>query len=278
MVPDRDAPLSAAPRVAPPEAPAATVAVVRSDNRRGAVAEALALLDAEVRPILAGPVAILTHLGPTGAGSTSPSALSSVLDVVLSADPGAVTIASGSRRARERFASRGFLDECWGRPVRFLDLARDEDGWEVVDRPSGGPLRLSGTIAEAGCRIALSPLSALRRGPACLLAVRQAIRPADLPGFDGEPIPRAWPDLSIIEGKLGWRGRSALAVAGLDPMAVDAVAAKLLGIDRRRAERLGAPGRIAVVGDAEGTARPIRAASTPGLRRDSGHPDRGGTS
>lgn len=276
MVPDRDASLSAPPRTAPTEAPAATVAVVRSDNRRGAVAEALALLDSEVRPILAGPVAILAHLGSTRAGSSSPSAASSLLDVVLAADPGEVTIISGSRNARVRFERLGFHRECWGRRVRFLDLDGDEEGWEIVDRPSGGPLRLSATVASAGCRIALTPLSALRRAPACLLAVHQSIRPADRPGFDGEPIPRVWPDLSVIEGEIGWRGRSALAFAGLDPLAVDAVAAEFLGLDRRRSERLGAPGRIAVVGDADGTPRRIEAGSPRGLRRDAGHPDRGG--
>jgi hypothetical protein len=238
------------------------------------VAEALALLDVEVRPIISAPVAILAHLGPTRAGSTCPSALSSLLDAVLSADPGEVVVASGCRHARERFNRLGFPQECWGRPVRFLDLPRDEDGWEIVDRPSNGPLRLSGTIAAAGCRIALTPLSALRRGPACLLALHRSIRPADRPAFEGEPIPRAWPDLSIVEGPVGWRGRSALAVAGLDPLAVDVVAANLLGINPRQAAGFGVPGRIKLVGDAPGAPSGTGAAPVRGLRQDASHTDR----
>jgi hypothetical protein len=276
MVPDQDTPLR---HLAPPigpivEAPAATVAVVRSDNRRGAVAEALALLDAETRPLLSGPIAILINLGLTPAGSTCPSALSSLLDTVLASDSGEVIVASGNRHARERFNLLGFHRECWGRDVRFLDLTRDEDGWEIVDRPSNGPLRLSGTIAAAGCRIALTPVAALRREPACLLAIRQSIRPADRPSFEGEPILRAWPDLSIVEGPVGWRGRSALAVAGLDPLAVDAVAADLLGISRREEDRLGTPGRIRVVGDAPAVSSGTGTAPARGLRHDTGHADR----
>ena len=218
-----------------------------------------------------------------------------MLDVVLSSGIAEATIASGHRHTNERFQQLGFHRECWGRPVRLLDLVRDEQTWEVVDRPSGGPLRLSGTVAAAGCRIALTPLSALRGWggmPSSSRMMLEAIHLEDRPTSQVEPILRGWPDLSIVEGPIGLLGRSVVAIAGLDPLAVDTVAAELLGTGSRWADRLDAYSRhvggvcdlrkVLLRGDAVGSLRPLESRTElvgqAGMRRDAGHSDQGGTS
>lgn len=279
MVPDQDAPLRPITPAAASTTETSTVSVVRSDNRRGAVAEALALLDAEIRPILAGPAVILTHLEPSRA---DPAPLSSLLDVLGSADLGEAVVASGSVNAEAIFDRSGFRRECWGRAVRFLDLARDEEHWRTIERPGIGTIRLAGTVASAGCRIALTPIEALKgwRGmSAGRRAMLAALHPDDRSRFDGVPIRRAWPDLSVIEGPIGRFGREVIAIAGIDPTAVDAAAAAVLGTDRRR--RSGTieaelePPRFSVIGDPI-EPEPARSwrPSLPlgkGLRRDAGH-------
>jgi hypothetical protein len=106
-----------------------------------------------------------------------------------------------------------------------------------------------------------------------------ALHPDDRSRFDGVPIRRAWPDLSVVEGPIGRFGREVVAIAGIDPTAVDAVAAAVLGIDRRgNPGAIGAelePPRIAVIGDPI-EPEPVRGwrpslALRNGLRRDAGH-------
>ncbi|WP_169977343.1 hypothetical protein [Tautonia rosea] len=281
MVPDRDAPLRPlAPKAgSTAEASISTVAVVRSDNRRGAVAEALALLDAEIRPILTGPAVVLSHLEPRRA---DPKPLSSLLDLLLSAVVGEVVVASGCSNAETIFDRSGFRKECWGRAVRFLDLPRDEERWRTIERPGVGTIRLAETVASAGCRIALTPIGSLKGWhgmPAGRRAMLGSLHPDDRSRFDGVPIRRAWPDLSVVEGPIGRFGSEVVAIAGIDPTAVDAVAASVLGLDRGRHAGVIQgelePPRISVIGDPIAP-EPVRSwrpslSLGNGLRRDAGH-------
>ncbi|MEW4569949.1 hypothetical protein AB1L88_18960 [Tautonia sp. JC769] len=256
-----------------------TVAVVRSDNRRGAVAEALALLDAEIRPVLAGPAVVLAHLE---ARRADPAPMSSLLDVLLAGSVGEVVVASGQPGAAAIVDRSGFRRECWGRPVRFLDLARDEERWRTIERPGVGSIRLAETVASAGCRVALTPIASFRGRhgmPAGRRGMLAALHPDDRGRFDGVPIRRAWPDLSVVEGPIGRFGRQVVAIAGIDPTAVDAVAASLLGMGRRGLSgTISAelePPRIAVIGDPIAP-EPVRnwrpsLSLGRGLRRDPGH-------
>ena len=290
MIPDRDARLiDGRTGSAAVAGLISTVAVVRSDNRRGAVAEALALLESEVRPVLIDPVVVLPRIGRGRADSADPGALSSLLDAVMAASMGEVVVASGIKGASGRFEALGFRGECWGRRVRFAAFEEPGTRWEPLE----GSIRVASEAAEAGLRIALAPLAALRGrsgGPASLGAALDAIHPEDWVRARGGLPERAWPTLSVVEGPIDFRGRVHVAIAGVDALTVDAVAAALLGLAKGRVgalERLAELGRgvadrarISVVGDAVGPIRPgiarIGRYARGGLRLDEGHGERGG--
>ncbi|WP_158633508.1 hypothetical protein [Tautonia sociabilis] len=291
MVPDRDAPLIPTLAACPPGLgiPGATVAVVRSDNRRGAVAEALALLDAEIRAAAVGSAVVLPVLGRGRRDSADPGALSALLDLLLWVGLGPVAVASGHPEAARRFDRFGIARECWGRPVSLVDLGRDEEDWERLRLEGGETLRLSRLVTRSGFRVALAPLSALGRGPSVFLAPREAVHPDDRPSaVDSVLSTHAGPVLSVVEGPIGLRGRSVVAIAGLNPVAVDDTAARLLEAgprwpwrpDRRSRIGLGTrdSGGIAIVGDAVGPIRPTgtRTAPAPGIRVDPAHANPGG--
>ena len=138
------------------------VAVVRSDNRRGAVAQALALIADDLRAVVTPDVVVKPNLVShrDQRPSTHADTLSTTLDSLLAAGARQVTIAEGATNATEAFDRFGYRRETWGRPVRFLDLNREENEWETVELTSvdGMPLRarLSRTIAGAGCRVSLA--------------------------------------------------------------------------------------------------------------------------
>ena len=292
MIPDRDARLIAGRAGSAAVAGGtATVAVVRSDNRRGAVAEALAMLDGEIRAVLVDPVVILPRIGRQRSDSADPGALSSVIDAAISATSGEVVVASGINGASGRFKTLGYRGECWGRRVRFEAFEEPSTRWIADD----GPIRVASRVAEAGCRIVLSPLAAIRGkagGPASLVAALDAIHPEDWVRARAGLPESSWPTLSVVEGPVGLRGRVKAAIVGLDALAVDAVAAALLGLAGGRLgalDRLAEHGRgiadrarITVVGDAVGPIRPGIARfarnARGGLRLDMGHGDLGGTS
>src|SRR5690348_5539311 len=98
------------------------VAVVRSDRRRGAVAEALALVAADLRRVVKGDVVIKPNLVShrTALPSTHVDAFSATLDAVLSLGAGDVLVAEGATDASAGFDQFGFRRESHGRPVRFL--------------------------------------------------------------------------------------------------------------------------------------------------------------
>ncbi len=138
------------------------VAVVRSDNRRGAVAQALALIADDVRARVSPNVLIKPNLVShrDQLPSTHADTLSATLDVLLAAGARQVTVAEGASDATAGFAQFGYHREAHGRPVRFLDLNRDESEWVPLELlgvdGSSRTARLSKTIADSECRVSLA--------------------------------------------------------------------------------------------------------------------------
>jgi len=138
------------------------VAVVRHDNRRAAVAGALALiaddLAARVGPEVLVKPNLVSHKAQLP--STHADALGATLDAVFAAGAGRVTVAEGATDATAGFDRFGFRREAAGRPVRFFDINRDEDGWEPLRLTAvdGRPLfaRLSRTVTGSACRVSLA--------------------------------------------------------------------------------------------------------------------------
>jgi uncharacterized protein (DUF362 family) len=139
-----------------------TVALVRSDNRRGAVAQALALIAPQMHGLFRDHVLIKPNLVShrVQQASTHADAFSAVLDAALGLGAQRVTVAEGATDATAGFTRFGFHREAWGRPVRFFDINREETDWETIELSStlGTPLvaRLSRTITGADCRISIA--------------------------------------------------------------------------------------------------------------------------
>ena len=140
----------------------ARVALVRSDNRRGAMAQALALVHHDLRRVVRPDVLIKPNFVShrRSLPSTHPDALSATLDTLLAAGAVRATIAEGASDARAGFEQLGHRREVEGRPVRFLDLNREEQEWEPItlEGVDGAPLqaRVSRTVARAECRVSLA--------------------------------------------------------------------------------------------------------------------------
>ncbi len=141
---------------------AVRVAVVRSDNRRAAVAEALALIRDDMATRMAPHVLIkancVSHRYQLP--STHADTLSATLDAVLAAGARQATVVEGASDATAGFERFGYRRECWGRPVDFFDINRDETLWEpielvAIDRTTR-TARLSETVASADCRVSLA--------------------------------------------------------------------------------------------------------------------------
>ncbi|MBV8078305.1 MAG: DUF362 domain-containing protein [Planctomycetaceae bacterium] len=138
------------------------VAVVRGDNRRGAVAQALALIADDLRAVVTPYVLIKPNLVShrDQLPSTHRETLSATLDAVLAAGGRRVTVAEGASDASAGFERFGYRRETRGLPVSYFDINRDEALWEPLALSSvdGVPLvaRLSRTIARAPCRVSLA--------------------------------------------------------------------------------------------------------------------------
>ncbi len=138
------------------------VAVVRDDNRRDAVRQALALiaddLAARVRPDVLVKPNLVSHKYQLP--STHADTLGATLDAVFQAGASRVTIAEGASDATAAFDRFGFRREAEGRPVLFFDLNREETEWEPLKLTGvdGQSLfaRLSRTVTESPCRISLA--------------------------------------------------------------------------------------------------------------------------
>ncbi len=236
------------------------VAVVRSDNRRGAVAEALALIAKDLPLVIRPKALVLPTIGPRTSSSTTAEVLSAVIDVLLQQDQegGALTVASAVPRAVAGFRRLRYQQECWDRPVHFLNLERDstiivqgEDRpartWPSfrsarklqgeTSRPTA--LRLCRTVIASDCRVAIVPCKAISGS---LQRFLQAAIPPIGQGqtsynrnLDLQRLLRlCLPQLSIVEGPSGWSNRRVLAIAGTDPIAVEAVAVATLGLQVQR--------------------------------------------
>jgi uncharacterized protein (DUF362 family) len=142
--------------------PAVRVAVVRSADRRAAVAQALDLIRDDIRSVVTPHVLIKPNLVShrSQLASTHADTLSAALDAVLSAGARRVTVAEGASDANAGFDKFGHRREAWGRPVEFFDINRDESGWDPLELVciDGAPLqaRLSRTVASAECRVSLA--------------------------------------------------------------------------------------------------------------------------
>ena len=141
-----------------------TVAVIRSDNRRGAVAEALALIADDLRGCVAAEVLVKANLVShrRQLPSTHADTLSATLDALLAAGARKVVVAEGASDATLGFDRFGFREQTSGRPVDYLDLNRDETEWDRLELADseGSPLvaRISRTVASSPCRVSLAPM------------------------------------------------------------------------------------------------------------------------
>ncbi|MDB5349812.1 MAG: hypothetical protein JWN86_1059 [Planctomycetota bacterium] len=138
------------------------VAVIRSDNRRGATAQALALIASDLKTCMSDRVLIKPNLVShrRQLPSTHADTLSAAMDAVFAAGAKTAIVAEGASDAAAGFARFGYHSELHGRPVTFFDVNRDEAEWVPLRLSSmdGSPLdaRVSRTIAESGCRVSLS--------------------------------------------------------------------------------------------------------------------------
>lgn len=140
----------------------ARVALVKSDNRRGAVAQALELVRNDLRRVVRPEILLkpnfVSQRRPLP--STHPDALSATLDALFDAGAIRATIAEGASDARAGFEALGHRREVEGRPVRFFDLNRDETEWDRLDLEGidGSALeaKVSRTVAGSECRVSLA--------------------------------------------------------------------------------------------------------------------------
>ncbi|OJW18736.1 MAG: hypothetical protein BGO49_23750 [Planctomycetales bacterium 71-10] len=284
------------------------VAVVQGDRRRGAVAQALALIADDVRAAVqrCGSAAVAPTLDELGRAwaSTDRDALSATVDALAAAGAETIDVVASKADARPSasscFESLGYVAETDGRPVAYHDLDAEADAWAARDAGPGS-LRVSKAFVESGCRVSLAVAkthgtfrlglglpglaSILHRDdrrfdddacarriparlvPACssletwrgrvarswlkLRSIGGGMRPtgAERRRLDraGRAVERlmalaavAAPRISVVDGFTGMHGqgprlgtmlRLGTVIAGTDPVAVDAVAAAIMGFD-----------------------------------------------
>lgn len=221
------------------------VAVIRGERRRGAVSQALALLADDLRPRVTPHVLITPEIAASRKpnASTHPDTLSAVFDFLRAFGARQISVGAAPGGVHA-FETLRYRREAFGRPVQFVAL--DDEGGIVSSED-----HCSSTGATAG---RLEP-------PACCVSLTLA------QSF-GSSAQRLRSQLSIVDAfdarsRLVRGGRFLFPlrtiVAGTDPVAVDAVAAVVLGIDPQSVGHLRAAqdaglgvadlGRITVVGD-----------------------------
>ena len=142
--------------------PPVKVAVVKSDNRRGAMAQALALIADDLRACAAPHTLLKPNLvsHERQLPSTHADSFSAAVDAMLAAGAQRITAAEGASDATAGFERFGLRREVAGRPVSFFDINRDESEWVPLELSAidGSTLtaRVSRTIAENGCRVSLA--------------------------------------------------------------------------------------------------------------------------
>jgi uncharacterized protein (DUF362 family) len=143
------------------------VAVIRSDRRRGGVAEALALIADDLRErVQADPSPVIVPCLETLARPwtcTHRDTISATVDAVLAAGASSITIA-GATAGRGQVAATcfdrlGYRSELWCRPVNFHAADSVDDGWSRIHwiSPRGEPVsfRVPSPVAASRCRISL---------------------------------------------------------------------------------------------------------------------------
>ena len=287
------------------------VAVVQGDRRRGAVAQALALIADDARDAVgrAGEAMIVPTLDEFGRkwASTDRDALSATADALLASGAQLLQVvgckANPRVRTRARCEQLGYPAELSGRSALFRDFNSESDAWTRL--PAGereGP-RVATSALEAKCLVSLS----IPRTHGCfrlglgLPSLAAVVHPEDrrrllgaaspATGLPAAVVPilsrleswrgllaRGWlrlrslgggmrltgperrrlerveratgallalaaalaPRISVVDGFSGMRGegpdlgsrlRLGTVIAGTDPVAVDAVAAAIMGFD-----------------------------------------------
>lgn len=223
------------------------VAVVQGDRRRGAVAQALALIDDDARDAAeqAGSAVIVPTLDAMGRkwASTDRDALSATADALLAAGAGSLEIVAGKRGAgldaSACFDRLGYRSEMLGRAVSFHDLGVEVDGWTHLSGDEGGAvegLRVSTRALKSRCRVSLSiprTHGVFRLGLG-LPGLGAVVHPDDRrrlfdPGLPAAGLPAgAAPILSLLESWRGWSARAWLGVRSLGG------GMRLTGSERRR--------------------------------------------
>ena len=230
------------------------VAVVRSDRRRGAVAEAFALIADDVRRRVKAdsrPVIVPNLDYPARPWTcTHRDTLSAAADAILGAGASSLTIAAGTGRrghpTGDQFDRLGYRAELWNRPATFLDLDSDAgDGagpWTTV--PWIGPrgelvsLRICARVTAARCRVSLgvAKTHGLYRVGLGLTDLTGVFHPDDgfLPGQEhgagGGPLRVPYRAVPVVESWRGWLVRAWLGLRSISG------GMRLTGSERRRLE------------------------------------------
>lgn len=226
------------------------VAVVRSDRRRGAVAEAFALIADDVRRRVqadSSPVIVPNLDNPARPWTcTHRDTLSAAADAILGAGASSITIAAGTGRrghpTRGQFDRLGYRAELWRRPATFLDLDSDPGLWTTVQwiGPRGEPvsLRIYSRVAAARCRVSLgvAKTHGLYRVGLGLTDLTGVFHPDDgyLPGQEhgvgGGPLRVPYRAAPVVESWRGWLVRAWLGLRSISG------GMRLTGSERRRLE------------------------------------------
>ncbi len=232
------------------------VAVVRSDRRRGAVAEAFALIADDVRRCVKAdsrPVIVPNLDNPARPWTcTHRDTLSAATDAILGAGASSIMIAAGTGRRShptcDQFDRLGYRGELWNRPATFLDLDSDADSgqgdgpWTTIRwiNPRGEPvpLRICSRVAAARCRVSLgvARTHGLYRVGLGLTDRTGVFQPDDgyLPGQEhgqGGGLPRVLSRAApVVESWRGWMVRAWLGLRSI------AGGMRLTGSERRRLE------------------------------------------
>lgn len=224
------------------------VAVVQGDRRRGAVAQALALIADDARQAVgrSGEALIIPTLDEFGRGwaSTDRDALSAVADALFASGVASLQVVAGKGSARPGpsacFDRLGYRSELAGRPVSFHDLDADAESDAWTHLSSGEGPRVATRALESGRLVSLAiprthGVFRLGLGLPSLAAVvhsedRRRLLGSTLPA-SGLPA-RAAPILSRLESWRGLMARGWLSLRSLGG------GMRLTGPERRRLERV----------------------------------------
>lgn len=227
------------------------VAVVQGDRRRGAVAQALALIADDARDAVgqADEAMIVPTLDEFGRGwaSTDRDALSATADALLASGAKSLQVVGckGNPRVGTWASCQrlGYQSELSGRSASFRDFNTESDAWTRLPTGEGEPgerLRVAAWALESECRVSLSiprthGVFRLGLGLPSLAGVvhpedRRRLLGANSP-TKGFPV-RAVPILSRLESWRGLLARGWLSLRSLGG------GMRLTGPERRRLERV----------------------------------------